>query len=83
MVAWGIKKLGLSMYAKRVAGTYSGGNKRKLSTAIALIGDPQLIFLVSVSTWKDINPALKWLMLAGNKLITICKGVVGLARWYM
>ena len=31
----------------RCAGTYSGGNKRKLSTAIALIGNPSIVFLVS------------------------------------
>ena len=30
----------------RAAGTYSGGNKRKLSTAIALIGKPSMVFLV-------------------------------------
>jgi len=25
---------------------FSGGNKRKLSTAIALVGDPPIVFLV-------------------------------------
>jgi ABC-type multidrug transport system ATPase subunit len=44
---WGLKRLGLIPYADRCAGTYSGGNKRKLSTAIALIGSPALIFLAS------------------------------------
>lgn len=44
---WGISKLGLAPYADRLAGGYSGGNKRKLSTAIALIGCPPVIFLVS------------------------------------
>lgn len=29
---------------------YSGGNKRKLSTAIALIGDPSLIYLDEPTT---------------------------------
>lgn len=43
---WGIQKLGLVKYAAKSAGTYSGGNKRKLSTAIALIGCPPVIFLV-------------------------------------
>lgn len=33
-------------YANKPASTYSGGNKRKLSTAIALIGYPAFIFLV-------------------------------------
>jgi energy-coupling factor transporter ATP-binding protein EcfA2 len=31
----------------------SGGNKRKLSTAIALIGDPPIIFLDEPSTGMD------------------------------
>lgn len=44
---WGIQKLGLSEYASSCAGTYSGGNKRKLSTAIAMIGCPALVLLVS------------------------------------
>lgn len=43
---WGIQKLGLIKYSSKSAGTYSGGNKRKLSTAIALIGCPGVIFLV-------------------------------------
>ena len=43
---WAIWKLGLSEYAGRSAGTYSGGNRRKLSTAIAMIGCPALLLLV-------------------------------------
>lgn len=43
---WGVKKLGLTQYADQEAGGYSGGNKRKLSTAISLIGAPPVIFLV-------------------------------------
>lgn len=41
-----LKKLDLTRYADRCSGTLSGGNKRKLSTAIAILGDPPLIFLV-------------------------------------
>ena len=41
-----LKKLGLLPYKNRCAGTYSGGNKRKLSTAIAFIGNPAVVFLV-------------------------------------
>lgn len=47
VVKWALEKLELSKYADKPAGTYSGGNKRKLSTAIALIGYPAFIFLVS------------------------------------
>lgn len=46
VIQWALEKLELSKYADKPAGTYSGGNKRKLSTAIALIGYPSLIFLV-------------------------------------
>ncbi|TKS64948.1 ATP-binding cassette sub-family A member 2 [Collichthys lucidus] len=47
VVQWALEKLELSKYADKPAGTYSGGNKRKLSTSIALIGYPSLIFLAS------------------------------------
>ncbi|KAG7243353.1 hypothetical protein INR49_011809 [Caranx melampygus] len=54
MVAeWGIQKLGLIKYSNKSAGTYSGGNKRKLSTAIALIGCPPVIFLDEPTTGMD------------------------------
>uniref|UniRef100_A0A4W6E1W5 P-type phospholipid transporter n=1 Tax=Lates calcarifer TaxID=8187 RepID=A0A4W6E1W5_LATCA len=54
MVAeWGIQKLGLVKYFNKSAGTYSGGNKRKLSTAIALIGCPPVIFLDEPTTGMD------------------------------
>lgn len=42
----GLARLGLPQYADRPAGTYSGGNKRKLATAVALVGDPAVVFLV-------------------------------------
>uniref|UniRef100_A0A671L7L9 ATP-binding cassette sub-family A member 1-like n=1 Tax=Sinocyclocheilus anshuiensis TaxID=1608454 RepID=A0A671L7L9_9TELE len=44
---WGIRKLGLMKYVDKAAGSYSGGNMRKLSTAMALIGGPPVVFLVS------------------------------------
>uniref|UniRef100_A0A8D2J234 P-type phospholipid transporter n=1 Tax=Varanus komodoensis TaxID=61221 RepID=A0A8D2J234_VARKO len=50
---WGIQKLGLLTYADQLAGTYSGGNKRKLSTAIALIGCPPLVLLDEPTTGMD------------------------------
>ena len=54
-----IERLGLAQHANRLAGTYSGGNKRKLSTAIALIGDPPIVFLdepVSCITVRCVLP---------------------------
>ncbi|XP_013856462.1 ATP-binding cassette sub-family A member 1, partial [Austrofundulus limnaeus] len=50
---WGVKKLGLLQYANQKAGGYSGGNKRKLSTAISLIGCPPVIFLDEPTTGMD------------------------------
>ncbi|XP_056594353.1 retinal-specific phospholipid-transporting ATPase ABCA4a [Triplophysa dalaica] len=50
---WGIQKLGLCEYAGCSAGTYSGGNKRKLSTAIAMIGCPALLLLDEPTTGMD------------------------------
>ncbi|XP_066509169.1 ATP-binding cassette sub-family A member 2-like [Hoplias malabaricus] len=53
VVQWALEKLELTKYADKPAGTYSGGNKRKLSTAIALIGYPSLIFLDEPTTGMD------------------------------
>ena len=48
-----IGEMGLTEYADRPAGTYSGGNKRKLSVAIAMIGEPSIVFLDEPSTGMD------------------------------
>lgn len=40
-----IKMVDLSKHHKYVCSTYSGGNKRKLSLGMALIGLPKIIFL--------------------------------------
>ena len=48
-----IAEMGLTEYANRPAGTYSGGNKRKLSVAIAMIGEPSIVFLDEPSTGMD------------------------------
>ncbi|XP_019713777.1 phospholipid-transporting ATPase ABCA1b isoform X2 [Hippocampus comes] len=50
---WGIRKLGLLKYADKAAGSYSGGNLRKLSTAMALIGAPPVVFLDEPTTGMD------------------------------
>ena len=42
-----LQRLGLEKYVKKRVGTYSGGTKRKLSLALALLGDPQLVLLVT------------------------------------
>ena len=48
-----IVKMGLAKYRDKQAGTLSGGNKRKLSTAIALVGNPQIIFLDEPTSGMD------------------------------
>nr|XP_019968362.1 PREDICTED: ATP-binding cassette sub-family A member 1-like [Paralichthys olivaceus] len=50
---WGIRKLGLLKYADKAAGSYSGGNMRKLSTAMSLIGAPPVVFLDEPTTGMD------------------------------
>ena len=48
-----IKMVGLEAYAKKRTDTYSGGNRRKLSLAIALVGNPPLLFLDEPSAGVD------------------------------
>merc|ERR1712087_340533 len=48
-----LKVLSLTKYKNRKAGTYSGGNKRKLSVAMAMIGNPPVVFLDEPSTGMD------------------------------
>ncbi|XP_021358402.1 ATP-binding cassette sub-family A member 3-like [Mizuhopecten yessoensis] len=43
----------LKAHADKLVNAYSGGNKRKLSTAIALVGNPQVIFLDEPTTGMD------------------------------
>eukprot|EP00794_Sanderia_malayensis_P008047 gene8047-8909_t len=50
---WGISMMDLTLYADKICGDYSGGNKRKLSTSIAFLGNPQLIFLDEPTTGMD------------------------------
>lgn len=50
---WAISNFGLVHYASKPAGTYSGGNKRKLSAAIAFIGRPSIVFLDEPTAGMD------------------------------
>ena len=49
-----MESLDLRHYAEVEAGTLSGGNKRKLCVAIALVGKPEVLFLDEPSTGMDI-----------------------------
>ena len=53
VVDWALDKLGLARYADKSAGTYSGGNKRKLSAAIALLTSPPVILLDEPTSGVD------------------------------
>ncbi|RHY27427.1 hypothetical protein DYB32_006785 [Aphanomyces invadans] len=46
-------QMNLNDFEHKLAGTLSGGNKRKLSVAIAMIGSPPIIFLDEPSTGMD------------------------------
>eukprot|EP00899_Mesostigma_viride_P015099 jgi/Mesvir1/23590/Mv18280-RA.1 len=48
-----IVSVGLEAFADRQSGRYSGGNKRKLSLAIALVGNPAAVFLDEPSSGMD------------------------------
>ena len=48
-----IESLTLTPYKDKRAGTYSGGNKRKLSVSMAMIGEPPIVFLDEPSTGMD------------------------------
>lgn len=48
-----IHQLNLKRYENVQAGTYSGGNKRKLSVAMALLGNPPIVFLDEPSSGMD------------------------------
>ena len=48
-----IECIGLKPHAHKMCMQYSGGNRRKLSVAIALMGNPELVFLDEPSTGMD------------------------------
>lgn len=48
-----LKAFSLERYADKYCKTYSGGNKRKLSTGIALIGNPPIVMLDEPTSGMD------------------------------
>jgi len=63
-----IDKVTLRPYADRVCGSYSGGNKRKLSLALALIGSPKVVFLDEPSSGMDpVSRRHMWDIIIGER----------------
>lgn len=52
-VNWAVEHMQLKTYCQEISDSYSGGNKRKLSAAIALISDPQVVLLDEPSAGMD------------------------------
>lgn len=65
-VAEVMRAVGIAQYANRMALTLSGGNKRKLSLGIALMGNPSVVLLDEVSSGMDAAAKrVMWRVLAG------------------
>ena len=47
LVESSLERFDLESYSESKAASLSGGNKRKLSTAIALLSNPRIVFLAS------------------------------------
>jgi ATP-binding cassette subfamily A (ABC1) protein 3 len=61
-------EMGLSKYEKVRAGSLSGGNKRKLSVAMACIGNPPVVFLDEPSAGMDPDARKNmWIMINAIK----------------
>jgi ABC-2 type transport system ATP-binding protein len=69
-VAETIELVGLSEHAKTRCGTLSGGQQRRLDVALALIGDPELIFLDEPTTGFDPSARRSaWELIAGLRAL--------------
>eukprot|EP01113_Clastostelium_recurvatum_P036202 TRINITY_DN5133_c0_g1_i1.p1 TRINITY_DN5133_c0_g1~~TRINITY_DN5133_c0_g1_i1.p1 ORF type:complete len:762 (-),score=205.47 TRINITY_DN5133_c0_g1_i1:1-2286(-) len=63
-----LTRFGLSTWADGLSSTYSGGNKRKLSAAISLIGNPKVVFMDEPSTGMDpVTRRMMWEVINGMK----------------
>jgi ATP-binding cassette, subfamily A (ABC1), member 3 len=65
-----LTEMNLLLYRDKVAGSLSGGNKRKLSVAIATISDPPIVFLDEPSSGMD--PVARRFMWKGKDSTSLC-----------
>jgi ATP-binding cassette subfamily A (ABC1) protein 3 len=72
---------GLNMYADRLASKLSGGNQRKLSLAIALIGNPSVVLIDEFST--GIDPKMKREMWQTLRRVARGKAVIITTRKFL
>lgn len=67
-VTYILQAVGLTPYARRLAATLSGGNKRKLSLAIAVVGNPKVLLLDEPSSGMDaVSKRIMWRALGAVK----------------
>jgi hypothetical protein len=67
-----IELMDLVPFEFKRAGTLSGGNKRKLSVAIALIGEPPVVFL---GTFTELCTIGLWLRVACSSFCVDCLSI--------
>lgn len=72
MVEKQLVEMNLKKYENVIAGTYSGGNKRKLSVALAMLGNPPIVFLDEPSTGMD-PEARRFMWNVINRISTLRK----------
>ena len=59
VVKWAIDKLDLIKHKDKPVRELSGGNKRKLSVAIALVGDPPVVLLDEPTSGQQFSAILQ------------------------
>ncbi|EFJ45924.1 hypothetical protein VOLCADRAFT_45311, partial [Volvox carteri f. nagariensis] len=63
-----LKQVQLEAAADRAAGSYSGGMRRRLSVAAALLGDPRVVYLDEPTTGMDpVSRSHVWELISASK----------------